>query len=260
MDRRGFNTALLASSVSGFFASPALAGQNSAGSARLVIGMLVHSDMILLDLVGPLTVFSMLQADVRLIARTAEPVRTDVGILVAPNSTFGAAPENLDVLFVPGGLKGTLSAMQDQPTLEFLKLVGERSRFVTSVCTGSLLLGAAGLLRDYRATSHWYVRDQLPLMGATLQKDRVVQDRNRITAGGVTAGIDFGLTVAAALVGEEQAKRIQLLIEYNPKPPFSAGSPEEAGQALSEDALRRRDGIIRQVEQVTRAAGARLGI
>lgn len=260
MDRRGFNVALLASSVSGLFASLAKAEQNSIGSVKPVIGMLIHPDMILLDLVGTLTVFNILQADVRLIARTAEPVLTDVGLLVPPNTTFDAVPANLDVLFVPGGLKGTLSAMQDPATLGFLKRAGEQSRFVTSVCTGSLLLGAAGLLKGYRATSHWYVRDQLPLMGATLQTNRVVQDRNRITAGGVTAGIDFGLTLAAALAGEEQAKRIQLLIEYDPKPPFSAGSPEEAGPVISEDVLRRRNGLIRQAEQISRAAGARLGI
>ena len=161
---------------------------------------------------------------------------------------------------MPGGLKGTIEAMKDSRTIDFLVSAGNSARFVTSVCTGSLLLGAAGLLKGYNATSHWYVRDLLPLMGAVTKKDRVVEDRNRITAGGVTAGIDFGLTLAARLKGEDTAKRIQLLIEYDPKPPFAAGTPEQAGAAISDDILDRRGALIREAEQVARAAGAKLGI
>ena len=150
---------------------------------------------------APLTVFSILQADIRLVARSREGVRTDVGLTIQPNDSLEAAPSRFDVLFVPGGLKGTIDAMKDDRTLGFLRTAGEASDFVTSACTGSLLLGAAGLLKGYAATSRWYVRDLLPLMGATLRKDRVVEDRNRITAGGVTAGIDFGLAIAARLAG-----------------------------------------------------------
>jgi cyclohexyl-isocyanide hydratase len=141
-----------------------------------------------------------------------------------------------------------------------VRSAGETARFVTSVCTGSLLLGAAGLLRGYQATSHWYVRDLLPLMGGIVRSDRVVEDRNRLTGGGVTAGIDFGLTIASRLAGEETAKRIQLLIEYDPKPPFDAGSPERAGPALTNDILRRRKEAIAQAESAAKVAGESLKI
>jgi len=260
MDRREFNAALVASSLAGLFVPAVRAEQPAAGPARPLIGMIVYSDMILLDLVGPLTAFNVMQADVRLIARTKEAVRTDVGLAVPPTDTFDTAPSGLDILFVPGGLKGTIESMKDQRAIDFLASAGNSARFVTSVCTGSLLLGAAGLLKGYNATSHWYVRDLLPLMGAVTKKDRVVEDRNRITAGGVTAGIDFGLTLVARLKGEDTAKRIQLLIEYDPKPPFAAGTPEQTGPAISEDIRRRREALIREAEQAALAAGARLGI
>jgi len=260
MDRRQFNTTLLAGSLAGMFASSANAQQTGAGPDGPVIGMLIYPGMILLDLAGPLTVFNIMQADVRLLARRQEPISTDVGISIAPTHLLEVTSPKFDVLFVPGGLKGTIDAMKDPATVEFVKSAGESAHFVTSVCTGSLLLGAAGLLKGYRATSHWYVRDLLPLMGATTKEDRVVEDRNRITAGGVTAGIDFGLTLAARLKGEDVAKRIELLIEYDPRPPFAAGTPGQAGSGLTEDVLRRRGALIREAEIVSRAAGAKLGI
>jgi cyclohexyl-isocyanide hydratase len=164
-------------------------------------------------------------SDVHLVAGSRDPVRTDVGIPVQPAMTFDECPSDLDVVFVPGGLAGSIAAMGDQATLAFLADRGSRARWVTSVCTGSLVLGAAGLLKGYKATSHWDVRDLRPLMGAEVSEDRVVTNRNRITAGGVTAGIDFGLALAAQLRGEDYAKRIQLSLEYDPKPPYSAGSP-----------------------------------
>lgn len=256
MDRREFNVALGAATLAGLFVSRAEAQQPAA--RRPVVGMLVHNDMILLDLTGPLTVFNILQADVRLIGKSKQPVATDVGLPVAPTDSFETAPEVLDVLFVPGGLKGTVDAMKDAATIDFLKSRGERARFVTSVCTGSLLLGAAGLLKGYSATSHWYVRQLLPLMGATLRKDRVVEDRNRITAGGVTAGIDFRLTIGAKLANEDAARRVQLLIEYDPKPPFDAGSPKRAGPALADVILQRRGALIAEAEAAAREAGAKI--
>jgi putative intracellular protease/amidase len=222
--------------------------------------MLVHPDMILLDLTGPLTVFNILQSDVRLIGKSKQSVTTDVGLPVTPIDDFETAPQDLDVLFVPGGLKGTIEAMKDAQTVNFIRGRGERARFVTSVCTGSLLLGAAGLLKGYNATSHWYVRQLLPLMGASLRKERVVTDRNRITAGGVTAGIDFGLTIAAALADDETAKRIQLLLEYDPQPPFDAGSPERAGAALSNGILQRRGPLIAEAEAAAKQAGERMNL
>ena len=260
MDRREFNTALAMASLTGLFAPQANAQQPAAPQTKPRIGMLIYSDMILLDLTGPLTVFNILQADVHLIARSKDPVMTEVGLAVTPTDSFETAPSKFDVLFVPGGLKGTVDAMKDPKAIDFVRSAGESSRYVTSVCTGSLLLGAAGLLKGYSATSHWYVRDLLPLVGGITKKDRVVEDRNRITGVGVTAGIDFALLVTARLSGEDVAKRIQLVIEYDPKPPFAAGSPEGAGPALTEDILQRRGAIIREAEQVVRAAGTKLGI
>jgi len=259
MNRRELSALLAAPSLAGFLSIPANAQQTSP-SAKATIGMLIHPDMILMDLVAPLTAFNIMQADIRLIARSRQPVLTDVGLPVTPTDDLTSAPDAFDVLFVPGGLKGTIDAMKDEQTLSFLKSRGEASRFVTSVCTGSLLLGAAGLLKGYRATSHWYVRDLLSLMGAEVQVSRVVEDRNRITGGGVTAGLDFGLTIASKLAGEDVAKRIQLLLEYDPKPPLNSGSPELAGPALTQDILRRRQAVIAEAEGQARIAGARLKV
>jgi transcriptional regulator GlxA family with amidase domain len=258
MDRREFNAALAAASVAGLFAPAALA--QPAPSVRLRVGMLIYSDMIMLDLTGPLTVFSIMQADIQLIAKTDQPVMTDVRLPVAPTVSFETAPKAFDVLFVPGGLKGTVAAMQDRQTVDFMKAQGEAAGLVTSVCTGSLLLGAAGLLKGYQATSHWYVRDLLAYMGASVRTDRVVWDRNRVTGGGVTAGIDLALTIAAKIAGEENARRIQLLIEYDPKPPFDAGSPEHAGPATVNEVLARRKDVILEAEAAAKAAGASMKI
>jgi transcriptional regulator GlxA family with amidase domain len=149
--------------------------------------------------------------------------------------------------------------MDDREVLDFLASWGGTARYVTSVCTGSLLLGAAGLLRGYRATSHWYVRDLLPLMGATATPDRVVVDRNRLTGGGVTAGLDFGLTLVAALRGEDLARRVQLVLEYDPRPPYAAGSPETAGPSAAADVRRRRAAVLEDARQAALRARARLG-
>ncbi len=221
--------------------------------------MLVHDDMILMDLNGPQTVFALIGADVLLVSKDLAPVRTDVGIMVQPTATFETCPRDLDVLFVPGGLRGTLACMADRQVLDFLADRGRRARYVTSVCTGSLVLGAAGLLNGFRATSHWYVRDLLPLMGAILDPARVVEDRNRITGGGVTAGIDFGLTLAARLTDEGRAKRVQLVIEYDPQPPFAAGSPEAAGRELADDVRTRRAPLIEAARRLAADAARRNG-
>jgi cyclohexyl-isocyanide hydratase len=240
---------------------PALAAQaveQSGGAAmsnspRPKVGMLVYPDMVLLDLVGPQTMLSMTMAEIHLVWKSLDPVVTDVGLPVTATATFATCPADLDVLVVPGGLKGTVALMQDKAVLAFLADRGSRARYVTSVCTGSLALGAAGLLDGYRATSHWYVRDLLPLMGATVVKDRVVVDRNRITGGGVTAGLDFGLTLAAALKGDDYARRIQLLLEYAPKPPFDAGEPETAGETLVHEVLERRLPLIAEARRAALA-------
>jgi cyclohexyl-isocyanide hydratase len=221
--------------------------------------MLVHPDMVLLEHVGPHTVFTILGAEVHLVWKDMSPVHTDVGLTVTPTVSFRECPPNPDVLFVPGGLGGTVALMDDDEVRGFLGDRGPTARYVTSVCTGSLLLGAAGLLRGFRATSHWYVRDLLALMGVTVAEDRVVSDRNRITAVGVSAGLDLGLQIAAQLAGEDIVRRIQLLIEYDPKPPFDAGSPDRAGPALADDGRQRRAQGIDEADQAALRARDRLG-
>ncbi|KRQ06204.1 hypothetical protein AOQ71_26775 [Bradyrhizobium manausense] len=259
MNRREFGVALgalpLLSSV-----VQAVSAAEPSQPPKPKIGMLIYPGMILQDLVGPQTVFSILQADTRLVWKDKNPVATDVGIALSANDTFDTCPAELDVLFVPGGLGGSIACMKDADVIGFVESRGARARYVTSVCTGSLVLAAAGLLRGYQATSHWYVRDLLPLMGATLKAERVVEDRNRLTAGGVTSGIDFGLTLAARLADEDTARRIQLLIEYDPKPPFAAGSPEDAGPALTRDILQRRAPLIASARKEAEMAKERLGI
>ena len=162
-----------------------------------------------------------------MIWKTRDPVPTDAGFSIVPTTTFADCPQ-LDVICVPGG-GGQVALMTDPETLDFLRQQAATARYVTSVCTGSLVLGAAGLLKGYRSACHWAWRDMLSDFGAIPVAERVVRDRNRISGGGVTAGIDFGLTVAAELAGEEVAKSIQLVLEYDPQPPFDSGSPEKAG-------------------------------
>jgi cyclohexyl-isocyanide hydratase len=153
-----------------------------------------------------------------------------------PTTVLRDCPPALDVLFVPGGF-GTFQAMKDAELIEFLKDAAVRAGYITSVCSGSLILGAAGLLEGYRATSHWACRDLLSQFGALPVKARVVADRNRFTGGGVTAGIDFGLTLLAELRGSNAAKQTQLAMEYEPQPPFDAGSPDTAGPELVQAVL-----------------------
>lgn len=237
---------------------PGTLGAAGAGPDRPKIAMLVHPKMVMQDLIGPLTVFNLMRCEIHLVWKTREPVMTELGITLAPTTTFVECPELLDVLFVPGGLDGTIALMDDAEVLKFLADRGKTARYITSDCTGSLLLGAAGLLQGYKATSHWMVRDELALMGAIPVHDRVVQDRNRITGGGVTAGIDFGLTLAALLRSREEAETIQLVIEYAPAPPFNAGTPETAPKAIVDRLLSRRGGTVDQARQKAQRAGQAL--
>jgi cyclohexyl-isocyanide hydratase len=151
-----------------------------------------------------------------------------------PDLTFHTCPRDLDILFVPGGSYGTLAAMTDTATVDFVRDRGSRATWVTSVCSGSLVLGAAGLLQGKKATSHWLVREKLlPLLGATPTNARVVQDGNRITGAGVSAGLDLGLTVVNLIMGSDYAQAVQLMEEYAPQPPFHAGTPESAGSRIT---------------------------
>ncbi|EPX64383.1 putative ThiJ/PfpI family protein [Cystobacter fuscus DSM 2262] len=201
----------------------------------LQIGMLLYPDFTLLDLTGPQGVLG-LHGKTHLLWKTLDAVSTDTGISLNPTTTFGDCPDDLDILFVPGGF-GTPQAMEDPEILRFLANRAARARYVTSVCSGSLLLGAAGLLRGYKSTSHWAVHELLPMFGAEAVQARVVVDRNRISGGGVTAGIDFGLVLLAQLLGEDAAKSTQLMLEYDPQPPFDSGTPKTAEPRIVKQVL-----------------------
>ena len=195
--------------------------------------------MTALDLVGPPELLTGLApGSLDLVARTAGPVLSDTGLSLIPTTSFADCPSDLDVLFVPGS-DGTPSQMRDPETLAFLRDRASRAKWVTSVCTGSLILGAAGLSRGYSATSHWCVRETvLPLLGAIQVDERVVFDRNRVTAAGISAGLDFALALAARLRGEEYAQTAQLVAAYAPNPPFASGSPGTAGPEVTRAALK----------------------
>jgi len=192
------------------------------------VGMLLWPGVTLLDLLGPQTVLS-LSCNVHLVWKNTDLLQTDSGIVMKASCTFADCPKDLDVLFVPGG---SPEVMEDPEVLRFLADRGSRAKWVTSVCGGSIVLGAAGLMQGYKATSHWGIRDSLTHFGATPVDARVVTDRNRVSGGGVTAGIDFGLVLLAKLLGEDIAKVTQLAMEYDPAPPFDAGTPKKAGPAI----------------------------
>jgi cyclohexyl-isocyanide hydratase len=208
---------------------PRVAAGEKPATGRKVMAFLLYPEFTALDLVGPHQVLAALRGfDVQLVWKTREPVRSDAGLSIQPTMTFKECPDEVALLFVPGGTTGTLKMMGDAEVLAFLKARGAKAGYVTSVCTGSLVLGAAGLLRGYKATSHWAARDLLADLGAEPVDARVVWDRNRVTGAGVTAGIDFGLAIAAKLTDEKNAKALQLLAEYDPQPPFRSGSPKQA--------------------------------
>jgi cyclohexyl-isocyanide hydratase len=196
-------------------------------SAPLQIGLVLFPKVTQLDFTGPLQVFSSVPgAKVHLIWKRIEPVPSDSVLTLTPTTTFADCPQ-LDVICVPGGA-GTDDMVNDDEMLAFLRRQAEHAKYITSVCTGSLVLGAAGLLQGYRAATHWTAMDQLAPFGATPTKTRVCVDRNRVTGGGVTAGIDFALTLVSLLVDRQTAELIQLRLEYNPAPPFTSGSPDTA--------------------------------
>jgi putative intracellular protease/amidase len=223
------------------------------GAPRPKVAMVVHPRMVLLDLIGPATVLNICQCEIHYVWKEVGPIATDL-MPIASTTSFANCPKDLDVLFVPGGIMGTIACMNDPEVLGFLADRGSRAKWVTSVCTGSLVLGAAGLLRGYKATSNWTVTDILPVMGAIYTPGRVITDRNRITGAAVTAGIDFGLTLAAKLRDEHTAKRAQLLIEYAPEPPFDAGTPERAGPELVREIKSTRVGMEAMARQAAEAA------
>lgn len=231
---------------------------------KAVIGMLVYPGMFLQDLVGPLTVFeALMNREIHLLWKDLNPVRNEKPeyptlIPVTPTTTFKDCPEHLDVLFVPGGVPGTLTMMEDSEVLSFLAEKGKTARFVTSVCTGSLILGAAGLLDGYKATSYWNTCEVLKELGAIPTQGRVVTDHNRITGGGVTAGIDLGLQVAALLTSVTYAQAIQLYLEYDPQPPFDSGSPEKAPPVVKQFLTDMFAGMVETAKVTAKRARSRL--
>ena len=225
--------------------------------APLAIGILIYPNVTQLDATGPAQVLARVPgATLHMIWKTRDPIPTDAGFSIVPNTTFADCPK-LDVICVPGG-GGQVALMTDPETLDFLRKQAATARYVTSVCTGSLVLGAAGLLKGYRSACHWAWRGMLTDFGAIPVAERVVRDRNRISGGGVTAGIDFGLTVAAELAGEEVAKSIQLVLEYDPQPPFESGSPEKAGPERVKRIRDRLSGMLESRQKANAEAAARL--
>lgn len=199
------------------------------------IAMLLYPGMTLLDMLGPHTVLSP-ACNIHLVCKNTDMIETDTGIAIRPSATFADCPQDLDAIFVGGG-PGQVDVMTDAESIAFLADRGSRAKYVTSVCSGSLILGAAGLLRGYESASHWACLDALRIFGATPVAKRVVVDRNRLSGGGVTAGIDFGLVLLATMLGEDIAKTSQLAMEYDPDPPFDAGSPAKAGPEITKKVI-----------------------
>lgn len=223
------------------------------------VAFLLFPNVTQLDLTGPAQVLSRLgKVTIDLVARDLAPVPTDAGFALLPTATFGEAVPP-DILCIPGGF-GVNDAIEDKAVMAWVGAAAERAAWVTSVCTGSLLLGAAGLLRGYRATCHWASHHHLAAFGAIPVEQRVVFDRNRVTGGGVTAGIDFALALTAAIRGEDHARLVQLSLEYDPAPPFDSGSPARADAATLAryQALAARGSPDRDAR--TQAAAARLAL
>ncbi|WP_417803842.1 DJ-1/PfpI family protein [Thalassospira lucentensis] len=278
MKRRDFNIGLLSAMSGALLAQNASASDTASASAsdpsqaaghkhsdatptkRPTYNMLVHPNMILLDLVAPMTAFKLTMGDVRLVWKDTNPVPTDVGVPVSATHTFDNCPGDADVLFVPGGLTGSTALVEDDETLDFLRQQAKSAKYVTSVCTGSMVLGAAGFLNGKRATSHWYTRDLLSYFGAIPTSQRVVEDGNIITGAGATAGLDFGLTIAARIKGDEWVKKMMLTLEYAPEPPFKGGTPETATPENVKDILTIRGPKIEKASQAIQRAAKKMGV
>jgi cyclohexyl-isocyanide hydratase len=198
------------------------------------VGFVIFPEVTQLDFTGPLQVLSGLpQSATHIVAKSMSPVVSDCRLGLVPTHTFANCPP-LDLICIPGGSEGVAGVLNDLETIAFVRQQASSAKYVTSVCTGAFVLGVAGLLSGRRATTHWAYTDLLPLVGAEHEKARVVKDGNVITAGGVTSGIDFGLTVIAEIAGEGTARRIQMGMEYDPAPPFDCGHPDKAPNIRSE--------------------------
>lgn len=268
MDRREFHAAALAGLLATLSASARAAPQvqspdpvhdmtefPASWTRADRIAMVLYPGFTALDLVGPQYMFgNLMGATVDLVAETMAPVESDTKLSILPTRTFEDCPRDLDLLFVPGGGQGTLAAMSNERLIDFLADRGSRAGLVASVCTGSLVLGQAGLLRGYRATSHWVALSLLSEFGATPVDARVVEDRNRITGAGVSAGLDMGLRVVARMRDREYAEAVQLLAEYAPQPPFNAGTPTTAPPKLTAMTQTMFTGLLDQMRAVAKHA------
>ena len=224
----------------------------------LSVAFLVFPNVTQLDLTGPAQVLSRLgNTTINLVWKDKTPVPTDAGFPLLPTATFEEV-ERADILCVPGGL-GTMELMPDEAVLAWLRKVAEAAQWVTSVCTGSLLLGAAGLLKGYKSACHWASIDQLEFFGATPVRERIVEDRNRFSGGGVTSGIDFALALAARIRGEDFARFIQLSIEYDPNPPFDAGAPDKVSPEILERYYKMIEAAVPDREEKVKAIAKSLG-
>jgi cyclohexyl-isocyanide hydratase len=224
-----------------------------------LIGMLIFPRLTQLDMTGPYEVLARLpDTKVELVARTLDPVTTDRGMQIVPTVTYDSCPP-LDVVMVPGG-PGQQDLMEDEAALAFLRKQAATAQYVTSVCTGSLVLGAAGLLKGKRATCHWAALEHLKPLGAIPVSEKVVIDGNIVTGAGVTSGIDFALTLAAILESEAVAREIQLQIEYDPDPPFDSGSPKTAARETLDTVKGRLTKLNEERRAVATRVGKKLGV
>lgn len=226
-------------------------------STDISIGLLLFPALTQLDLTGPYEVFTRPpDTKVHLIWKNLDLVVSDRGMAIQPTTTFNACPA-LDVICVPGG-PGQINLMEDEEVLSFIRAQSKQAKLITSVCTGALVLGAAGLLDGYKATTHWASLGQLELLGAEPVNERVVRDRNRITGAGVTSGIDFALNVVSEIFGSDIAQNIQLHMEYDPAPPFNCGSPRSASEEQLKKAQQQVAPFIEKRLQATLKAAAKL--
>jgi cyclohexyl-isocyanide hydratase len=222
------------------------------------IAFLLFPGVTQLDLTGPAQFLSRLPgARLDLVWETRDPVMTDAGFAIVPTATFAEMP-TADLLCIPGGM-GVAEVIDHPAALDWVRTIGANAQWVTSVCTGAMVLGAAGLLRGYKATTHWAWHDMLALFGAEPVAARTVFDRNRVTGGGVTAGIDFALALMARIAGEDVARAVQLALEYDPDPPFDSGSPDKAGPALVNVYTERANRLAPGRKDMLTASARRLG-
>ncbi|HAZ46258.1 MAG TPA: DJ-1/PfpI family protein [Cyanobacteria bacterium UBA11369] len=226
---------------------------------QLQIGFLIYPGVVQLDVMAAYQVLAFPpNMQIHLLWKSLTPITSNEGLTIVPTTTLEHCP-TLDVICVPGGGLGQVEVMKDAEILAFLQQQGATAQYVTSVCTGSIILAAAGLLQGYKATCHWAFRDQLAMLGVEVVPERVAIDRNRITGAGVTSGIDFGLTLVSLLCGEDVAKMTQLMLEYNPEPPFNAGTPEMAGEGILQPLMQFGKPLVEAFLAQTKEKAVQLG-